>query len=50
LAALPRYATIGLRREAMPKKEIVRVEMAASNPNLSLATRFGNLVFVAGHD
>jgi 2-iminobutanoate/2-iminopropanoate deaminase len=32
----------------MPKKEIVRVEMAASNPNLSLATRFGNLVFVAG--
>src|SRR5712671_2778052 len=33
----------------MPRKEIVRVEkMAASNPNLSLATRFGNLVFVAG--
>src|SRR5262249_50638959 len=33
----------------MPKKEIVRVEkMAATNPNLSLATRFGNLVFVAG--
>ncbi len=32
----------------MPKKEIIRVEMAASNPNLSLATRFGNLVFVAG--
>ena len=32
----------------MPKKEIVRVEMAASNPNLSPATRFGNLVFVAG--
>ena len=32
----------------MAKKEIVRVEMAASNPNLSPATRFGNLVFVAG--
>jgi 2-iminobutanoate/2-iminopropanoate deaminase len=32
----------------MPRKEIVRVEMAASNPNLSPATRFGNLVFVAG--
>ena len=32
----------------MPKKEIVKVDAAASNPNLSLATRFGNLVFVAG--
>src|SRR5262250_1878824 len=33
----------------MPKKEIVRVEkMAATNPNLSLATRFGNRLFVAG--
>jgi 2-iminobutanoate/2-iminopropanoate deaminase len=32
----------------MPKKEIVRVDAAAANPNLSLATRFGNLVFVAG--
>ena len=32
----------------MPKKEIVKVEMAASNPNLSAATRFGQLVFVAG--
>ena len=32
----------------MPRKETVRVEMAATNPNLSLATRFGNLVFVAG--
>jgi 2-iminobutanoate/2-iminopropanoate deaminase len=32
----------------MPKKEIIQVEMAASNPNLSAATRFGNLVFVAG--
>jgi 2-iminobutanoate/2-iminopropanoate deaminase len=32
----------------MPKKEIVKVEMAAANPNLSAATRFGDLVFVAG--
>jgi 2-iminobutanoate/2-iminopropanoate deaminase len=32
----------------MARKEIIRVEMAASNPNLSPATRFGNLVFVAG--
>jgi 2-iminobutanoate/2-iminopropanoate deaminase len=32
----------------MPRKEVIRVEMAASNPNLSLATCFGNLVFVAG--
>jgi 2-iminobutanoate/2-iminopropanoate deaminase len=32
----------------MPKKEIVQVNAAAANPNLSLATRFGNLVFVAG--
>jgi len=32
----------------MPKKEIVKVEAAAANPNLSLATKFGNLVFVAG--
>jgi reactive intermediate/imine deaminase len=32
----------------MAKKEIVRVAAAAANPNLSLATRFGNLVFVAG--
>lgn len=32
----------------MPKKQIVKVEAAAANPNLSLATRFGNLVFVAG--
>lgn len=32
----------------MPKKEIVQVDLAASNPNLSPATRFGNLVFVAG--
>jgi 2-iminobutanoate/2-iminopropanoate deaminase len=32
----------------MPKKEIVKVEAAAANPNLSLATKFGGLVFVAG--
>jgi 2-iminobutanoate/2-iminopropanoate deaminase len=32
----------------MPKKEIVKVDAAAANPNLSLATRFGNLVFVSG--
>ena len=32
----------------MPKKEVITVTMAASNPNLSAATRFGNLVFVAG--
>jgi len=30
------------------KKEIVRVVLAHANPNLSPATRFGNLVFVAG--
>jgi reactive intermediate/imine deaminase len=32
----------------MPKKEIVKVNAAAANPNLSLATKFGGLVFVAG--
>lgn len=32
----------------MPKKEVINVELAAANPNLSPATRFGNLVFVAG--
>jgi 2-iminobutanoate/2-iminopropanoate deaminase len=32
----------------MPKKEVITVTMAASNPNLSAATKFGNLVFVAG--
>jgi 2-iminobutanoate/2-iminopropanoate deaminase len=32
----------------MPKKEIVKVAAAAANPNLSLATKFGNLVFVSG--
>jgi 2-iminobutanoate/2-iminopropanoate deaminase len=30
------------------KKEIVRVAVERPNPNLSLATMFGNLVFVAG--
>jgi 2-iminobutanoate/2-iminopropanoate deaminase len=30
------------------KKEIVRATLAHANPNLSPATRFGNLVFVAG--
>ena len=32
----------------MSKKEIIQVDLAAANPNLSPATRFGNLVFVAG--
>src|SRR5436309_14741549 len=32
----------------MPKKEIVNIGSAAPNPNLSPATRFGNLVFVSG--
>lgn len=32
----------------MPKKEIIQVNLAAPNPHLSPATRFGNLVFVAG--
>ena len=32
----------------MPRKEIVRLDAAAANPNLSLATKFGNLVFVSG--
>ena len=32
----------------MPKKEIVTVGSAAPNANLSAATRFGGLVFVAG--
>ena len=32
----------------MPRKEIIKVELAGSNPNLSPATKFGNLVFVAG--
>src|SRR5436309_15865278 len=32
----------------MPKKEIINIGSAAPNPNLSPATRFGNLVFVSG--
>jgi 2-iminobutanoate/2-iminopropanoate deaminase len=32
----------------MPGKEVIRVELAAPNPNLSPATRLGGLVFVAG--
>ncbi len=32
----------------MPRKEIVKADLQSSNPNLSPATRFGNLVFVAG--
>src|SRR5437879_12531619 len=32
----------------MPKKEVIQVNLAAANPNLSPATGFGNLVFVAG--
>ena len=32
----------------MAKKEIINVDLATTNPNLSPATKFGNLVFVAG--
>jgi 2-iminobutanoate/2-iminopropanoate deaminase len=32
----------------MPKKQIVNLDAAKSNPNLSPATKFGSLVFVAG--
>ena len=32
----------------MPKKEVIQLNLAAGNPNLSPATRFGDLVFVAG--
>jgi len=32
----------------MSKKAIIEVNLAAANPNLSPATRFGNLVFVSG--
>ena len=32
----------------MSKKEVIQINLAAGNPNLSPATRFGNLVFVAG--
>jgi 2-iminobutanoate/2-iminopropanoate deaminase len=34
--------------DPMPKKEIIQANLAAANPNLSPATRFGDLVFVAG--
>src|SRR5881396_3537981 len=37
-----------LTGDDMPKKEIVQVNPAAPNPNLSAATKFGNLVFVSG--
>jgi 2-iminobutanoate/2-iminopropanoate deaminase len=36
------------RETPVPKKEIVSLNSAAGNPNLSPATTFGNLVFVAG--
>jgi hypothetical protein len=29
----------------MRQKEVIQVNLAAANPNLSPATRFGNLVF-----
>jgi 2-iminobutanoate/2-iminopropanoate deaminase len=32
----------------MPKKEVIGVDAAKPNPNLSPATRIGNLVFVSG--
>jgi 2-iminobutanoate/2-iminopropanoate deaminase len=32
----------------MPKKQIIAVGSAAPNPNLSAATRFGDLLFVSG--
>ena len=32
----------------MPRKEIVRVDLAVADTKLSPATKFGNLVFVAG--
>ena len=32
----------------MPRKEVVKVEIGKPNPNLSLATKLGNLVFVSG--
>ena len=32
----------------MPSKEIIQVNLASANPNLSPATRFGDRVFVAG--
>lgn len=32
----------------MPQKEIIALPIAARNPNLSLATRFGDLLFISG--
>ena len=32
----------------MPTKQTVTVDIASANPHLSLATRFGDLLFVAG--
>ena len=32
----------------MPRKECIQADIAATNTNLSLATRFGDLVFVSG--
>jgi 2-iminobutanoate/2-iminopropanoate deaminase len=32
----------------MPRKEVIHVNLAAANPNLSPAIRFGDLIFVAG--
>ena len=32
----------------MPQKEIIELDMERSNPNLSAATKFGDLVFVSG--
>jgi 2-iminobutanoate/2-iminopropanoate deaminase len=43
-----RLAAYLLKEIQMAKKEIVQVNLAAANPNLSPATRFGDLVFVAG--
>jgi hypothetical protein len=39
--------TEGFAEAEMPKKEVIKVNLAAANPNLSPATRLGNLVFVA---
>src|SRR2546426_4039238 len=47
-AGLLDCSTSEAREVTMPKKEIITVGTAAPNPNLSPATRFGNLVFVSG--
>ena len=45
----PRHSQRQPKEKPMPKKEvIVPATMGQPNPNLSAATRFGNLVFVAG--